>query len=289
MSRRRQVIFLIGIIAIALLLPGCDIFRRARRVQVEPPPPFQSPITEIIGAPGMSAADIAAAIKARQADTRSILGSLSVIVGEARSRTRMQFDANMYYAPPDFLRVRGAADQGTLFDFLMRDGQAQVMLVPEKKIHTGSVAALRNNPTLMGGVQPDDLVQSFLIDQQLYKILSDPASGAFVQQTPDHYVISVAYVTGVTETYSVRMADLLVDRVERHANRRLLGSVRFDAYAFYGKEGSKTLHLLPSRFEAQLPTGAVATVQAVDIQPNAKREEALTFITVPPDFQQLPL
>jgi hypothetical protein len=289
MIRRRQILLIIAILAVALVLPGCDIFRRARRVQAEPPPPFQSPITQVIGHPGMSAADIAAAIKPRQADTRSILGSLSVIVGEQRSRTRMQFDANMYYAPPDFLRVRGSADQGTLFDFLMRDGQAQVMLVPEKKVHSGTVAALRNNPTLMGGVQPDDLVQSFMVDHYIYRILSDPASGAVVRETQDHFAVSVAYVTGVTETYSIRMSDLLVDKIERTANQRALGSVRFDGYAFYGREDSKMRHLLPNRFEALLPTGAVATVQAVDLQPNAKREEALTIMNVPPDFQRLPL
>lgn len=289
MIKRRTILLLIAALAIALVLPGCDIFRRARRVQAEPPPPFQSPITEVIGHPGMNAAQIAEAIKPRQADTRAILGSLSVIVGQARSRTRLQFDANMYFAPPDFLRVRGAADQGTLFDFLLKDGQAQVMLVPEKTVYVGTEAALRNNPTLMAGIQPVDLMQSYLVDQRIYQILSDPASNAVVREENDHFTVSVAYVTGVTETYYIRINDLLVDRLERHVGRRLMGSVRFDGYAFYARENTDSQHLLPSRFEAQLPSGAVATVVAVDLQPNAKREEALTFINIPPDFQQLPL
>lgn len=289
MIKRRTILLLIVALAVALVLPGCDIFRRARRVQAEPPPPFQSPITEVIGHSGMNAVQIAEAIRPRQADTRAILGSLSVIVGQARSRTRMQFDANMYFAPPDFLRIRGAADQGTLFDFLLKDGQAQVMVVPEKKVYAGSEAALRNNPTLMAGIQPVDLMQSYLVDQRIYQILSDPASNAAVREENDHFAVSVAYVTGVTETYYIRMNDLLVDRLERHVGRRLMGSVRFDGYAFYARENADSQHLLPTRFEAQLPSGAVATVVAVDLQPNAKREEALTFINIPPDYQQLPL
>lgn len=287
-NRKRLLLFIIGL-AIVLVLPGCDIFRRARRVQAEPPPPFQSPITEVIGGPGMTVQDIAAALQSRQADTRAILGGLSVIVGQARSRTRMQFDANMYFAPPDFLRVRGSADQGTLFDFLMRDGQAQVMLVPEKKIHQGSVAALRNNPTLMAGIQPDDLMQSFLVEQNLYRHLNSPYSGATLQATADHYNVTVSFATGIVETYSLRMTDLLVDRMERRTGRQVTGSVRFDGYAFYPDANGKTRHLLPSRFEAQLPSGAVATVIAEDLQPNARREEALTTMDIPAEFQQLPL
>ncbi len=290
MTKTRRSLRLIALaLALLMVLTGCDIFRRARRVQAEPPPPFQSPITEILGRPGMTGPEIAFAISERQADTRAILGSLSVIVGQARSRMRMQFDANMYYAPPDFLRVRGAADMGTLFDFLMRDGNATVMLVPEKRVHLGTAAALRNNPTLMGGVQPDDLVQSFMVDKNIHRILSDPMSGAMVTEERDHFVIRVNYVTGVTEIYQMRKTDLLVDQVERRVGRRSIGSVRFDGYAYYPSANGKMMHLLPSRFEAQLPSGAVATVIAVELQPNAQRPETLNSITIPPDFQQLPL
>lgn len=288
MINRRRLLVLIFLGLAVVMLSGCDVFRRARRVQAEPPPPFQSPITQVIGRPGMTAADIAAAIQSRQSDTRSILGQLSIIVGEARSQTRLQFDANMYFAPPDFLRVRGAADAGTLFDFMMQGDQVQVMLVPEKKIHVGTVAALRANPKLMAGLQPDDLMYSFLVDQNLYRHLTTNP-GTTVQQTADHYVITVNYATGTTEIYYLRMNDLLVDKIERNTGRRQMGSVRFDGYAFYPNPNGKSTHLLPTRFEAQLPTGAVATVEARDIQPNAPREQALTIMDVPPDFQQLPL
>jgi hypothetical protein len=272
----------------ALMLSGCDIFRRARRVQATPPPPFQSPITEVIGRPGMTLPDIANTLKERQADTRSILGVLSIIVGEARSRMRLQFDANMYFAPPEFLRVRGAADQGTLFDFMMQGDQVQVMLVPEKKIHTGTLAGLRGNTSLMAGIQPDDLMYSFLVEQNLYRHLSS-YSGATLQQTQDHYIVTVAYATGITENFHLRMNDLLVDRVERYSGRQLVGSVRYDGYGFYQKEGSRVSHLLPTRFEAQMPSGGVATVEARSLEPNAPRNQELTILEVPPDFQRLPL
>jgi hypothetical protein len=87
------------------------------------------------------------------------------------------------------------------------------------------------------------------------------------------------------------MTDLLVDKIDRYQGRRLMGSVRFDGYAFYpsatGK--SKAQHLLPTRFEAQLPNGGVATVEAKDLQPNAPRNTELTIMEVPPDFQRLQL
>jgi len=286
---RRRFILVVAALAAMVLLGGCNVFRNARRVQAEPPPPFQSPITTMVGHPGMSIPQIAEAIQPRQADTRAILASLSVTVGQARSRTRMQFDASMYFAPPDFLRVRGSADTGTLFDFLVHENHAQVMVVPEKKFYSGTQAALRNNPDLMAGIQPDDLMQSFLVEQNLYRHLTNPASNASLRETKDHYLLTVSYATGVTEAYSLRMNDLLVDRIERSFGRRAMGSVRFDGYAFYTPEHSKTPHLLPTRFEAQLPSGAVATVVAEEIQPNAKRQPALETIDVPPDYQRLPL
>jgi len=282
-NRRLRVI---GILLLAaLLLSGCDIFRRARRVQATPPPPFQSPITEVIGRPGMTLPEITAALADRQSDTRAILAMLSIIVGESRSRTRLQFDANMYFAPPDFLRVRGAADQGTLFDFLMQGENVQVMLVPEKKIHEGTPLGLRNNPNLMAGIQPDDLMYSFLVEQNLYRNLGN----ATLQENNDHFIVTVTYATGVTENFHLRMNDLLVDKIERYTGRRLMGSVRFDGYAYYPSPNGKTQHLLPNRFEAQLPSGAVATVEGRDLQPNAPRDPELTTLDVPPDFQRLPL
>lgn len=272
----------------AIMLSGCDIFRRARRVQATPPPPFQSPIAEVYGRPGMTLPEIAEVLRERQADTRSILGVLSIIVGEARSRTRLQFDANMYFAPPEFLRVRGAADHGTLFDFLMQGDQVQVMLVPEKKIHTGTLAGLRANTSLMAGIQPDDLMFSFLVEQNLYRHLTS-YSGATLQETADHYIVTIMYATGTSENYHLRMTDLLVDQVERYMGRQLTGSVRYDGYAYFQKDGSKVRHLLPTRFEAQLPNGGIATVEAVSLEPNAPRNKELSVIDVPPDFQRLPL
>lgn len=288
---KRRLLFMLGALAMAaLLLGGCDIFRRARRVQAEPPPPFQSPITEVIGHPGMTLPQITEALGARQADTRSILGVLTITVGEARSRSRMQLDANMYFAPPEFLRVRGSADAGTLFDFLMQGDQVQVMVVPEKKVHIGNLAGLRANQNLMGGIQPDDLMYSFLVEQNLYRQLQVPGA-AQLREDKDHFVISVTYSTGIREDFSLRMTDLLVDRIDRFQARRLLGSVRFDGYAFFpaatGK--SKAQHLLPTRFEAQLPNGGVATVETHELQPNAPRTKPLTVMDIPPDFQQIRL
>ena len=290
MTKRFIRLAILMVLALAVL-SGCNIFRRARTVQAEPPPPFQSPITQPVGHPGMTLQEIAQALEKRQADTRSILGTLSITVGEARSRTRMQFDAHMYFAPPDFLRVRGSADAGTLFDFLMQGDQVQVMLVPEKKIHTGTVARLRQNPTLMAGIQPDDLMYSFLAEQNLYRSIMS-GGGAQLAEQGDHFEITVPYASGVSEKFRLRVSDLLIDNIERFQGRRNLGHVRFDGYAFYAAPGGKTKkaqHLLPSRFEATLPSGASATVEARELEPNAPRNKELSTMDVPPDFQAQPL
>lgn len=283
---------LIGFVLLAaMLLCGCDIFRRARRVQAEPPPPFQSPITEVIGRPGMTLPEIVSTLAERRADTRSILGGMSLVVGEARSRTRMQVEADMYFAPPEMLRVRGSSDAGTLFDFLLKDGQVTALLVPERKAHVGTVANLRANTSLLAGIQPDDLMYSFLAEQNLYRMLTAGQLPPQLVEVQGGYEITVAYPTGTTEKYRLRGTDLLIDRIERYQGRRLAGSVRFDGYAFYPSTTGKTTtqHLLPTRFEAQLPNGGVATVIAKTLEPNAPRDEALTIMEIPADYQQLPL
>ena len=290
MTNRR--LRLLGVLLLAaLMLCGCDIFRRARRVPTEPPPPFQSPITEVVGRPGMTLPEVVKVLEDRRADTRSILGSMSLVVGEARSRTRLQVDADMYFAPPDFLRVRGGADSGTLFDFLLKDGQVTTLLVPEKKAHVGTVANLRNNRTLLAGVQPDDLMYSFMAEQNLYRTITAGMQPPQFAEVQGNYEITVVYPTGVSEKYRLRGTDLLIDRIERYQGRRLIGSVRFDGYAFYTATSGKstTQHLLPTRFEAQMPNGGVATVIAKTLEPNAPRDEALTILEIPADYQQLPL
>lgn len=286
---RRPLRVMVILTMAALMLTGCDIFRRARRVPAEPPPPFQSPVVELVGRPGMTLQDIIGVYRDRATDTRALLGTLSLNVGEARSRTRYQVDANMYFAPPDFLRIRGSSNIGTLFDFLLKDGQATVSLPQDKVAHSGSLAQLRSNSTVLAGVQPDDLMSTFLVERNLYHYLTT-YSNVTLQENPTHYVASITYPTGVTENYQIRQSDLLVDRVERFSGRRLLGTVRIDGYGYFQNENApETRHLLPTRFEAQLPSGATATVISQTLTPNAPRPEALNTLEVPADFQRRPL
>lgn len=272
-------------LAMALMVgfSGCHILR-GRRVQATPPPPFSSPIEQPVGRPGMSVQDILTVMSERRTDLRSLLGSLTLTVGAARSNSRQQFDANMYSAPPSFLRVQGSADTGTLFDFLLDEQRVQVLVNPEQTMYEGTLDRLRSNQKLMAGIQPDDLVNSFFIEQNLYRTLTQAPPAAFKEEK-DHYLITIAYPTGVSERYHLRMQDLLVDRVERLAGRRNIGNVRFDSYRFLGNDK----HLVPARFEAALPSGAVATVEVNSLEPNAKREKALTVLEMPSDFRKVPL
>lgn len=267
---------------VAVFLPGCNILRRTRRVQAVPPPPFNSPIAQPVGGPGMTTDQIRQVLGERRSDIRSLRANLTITVGEARSNTRQQFDASVYSSPPGFLRVRGSADAGALFDFLMDRGRVQVMVVPEKKVYIGSLAQLRTNTSLMAGIQPDDLMNSFLVEQNLYRNLREnPATP--MQETQDHYEFQVVYPGGLTEVFQVRKTDLLVDKVTRTQMGQTLGLVNFYGYQFYGN------HLLPSRFDASLANGGQATVEVVEMRPNEAKNAELNRLTIPDGYERLSL
>jgi hypothetical protein len=263
-------------------LSGCNVLRRGRKVQAEPPPPFSSPITQPVGGPGMTPDQIRVVLGDRRSDTRAIRANLTLNVGEARSNTRQQFDASVYSALPNFLRIRGSADAGTVFDFLMDKGRVQVMMVPDKKVYIGTLAQLRTNTNLMAGLQPDDLMNSFFVEENLYKALRQNPQTP-VQETQDHYVATVVYPGGITENYQIRKNDLLVDQVDRSQGNMSLGMVRYYGYQYYDKA------LLPSRFDATLPNGAQASVTAVDIRPNEAKTPEIGRLVIPDGFERLSL
>ncbi len=286
----RPVRFLTQSLVAALLvtgfgstLTGCNVLRRTRKVQVQPPPPFSSPFAQPVAGPGMRLDQIRQMLGERRSDTRSLRANLTITVGEARSNTRQQFDANVYSMPPGFLRVRGSADAGALFDFLMDKGRVQVMIVPEKKIYIGTLAQLRANSNLMAGIQPDDLMNSFLVEQNLYRMIREnPATP--MEETQDHYILSVVYPGGLGETFHLRKADLLVDKVTRNQAGQPLGEVNFYGYQFY-----KDNHLLPSRFDATLPNGGQATVEVSDMRPNEPKNPELNTLTIPDGYERMSL
>lgn len=273
---------LIVMLAALLALSGCNILT-GRRVPATPPPPFQSPITMPVGRPGMTLGDIYAALGERRMDTRSLLGSGKVTVGHAKAKMRQQFDVDFYSAPPFFLRAKASIETGTLFDFLMEENSVRLMTVPDSKFYMGTLDSLRKNRTLMAGIQPDDLISSFFIEQNLYRLMGEYPNAGF-NETPTHYLITIPYHTGVSEVYRLRKSDLLVDFMERIHDRKQIGTVRFDSYAYFNGQ-----YLLPTRFEAALRKGAIATIESDSLQPNAPRNEELSILEPSPDFQRIPL
>jgi hypothetical protein len=272
------------LVAVAVMcavgLNGCKL--RGRKVEAVPPPPFQSPITAAVGRPGMTMPEISDALNRRRSDTRALRGSLSISVGHEKSRTRQQFDANIYSAPPQFLRVRGSADAGAIFDYLQDRDAVKVLVIPEKKAYVGTLGQMRSNNNLMAGLQPDDLMNCFYVEQRLSRWLKEnPAT--MVTESTDHFEITLDYAGGMSEKYFLRKTDLLVDQVTRSQAGRDAGSVRYFGYNFYGKS------LLPNFFEATLPNGGVARVQATDLQPNSPRNKELNQLTIPDGFEHLSL
>lgn len=278
----KRIGLLVTAAAMVFALSGCGVIT-GRKVQATPPPPFQSPISAPVGRPGMTLPQIYETLGERRVDTRSLLGDAKVTVGHAKSKARQQFDVDFYSAPPSFLRARASIETGTLFDFLLEDNAVRLMTVPDQKFYMGTLENLRKNRTLMAGVQPDDLISSFFVEQNLYRVLGEAKNPGF-REDQNHYFITIGYHTGVSEVYRLRKSDLLVDFMERIFEKKQIGSVRFDSYAYFNEK-----YLIPTRFEAALRKGAVATIESTNLQPNAPRNEALTTLEPSPDFQRVPL
>lgn len=273
-------------LAVAVVLPGCRI--RGRSVRKEPPPPeFVSPLPPV-GQPGLTLADIRSALQQRRGEVRSAQAALTMTVGSVRSRGRQQFDSSLYYRPggegsSDMLRVRGSADAGPVFDFLLNRGEVQTVIYPEQKFYRGSLTDLRANPQLLAGVQPDDLADAFAVERTLLqRIRRNPETP--VHETPDHYLISFGDPAGVAETFHLRKQDLLVDRIERTFNGQPASTVQYYGYRF-----DETGGLVPTRYDAVVASGAELSVEVGDVRFNASAPEGIDHISVPEGFDRLRL
>lgn len=275
--------------ALALLLPlaGCRNFGRPVKKEA-PPVEFVSPLAPT-GRPGMILPEIREALQERRGRIRSARTALTLTIGSARARGRQQFDASVYCRPAtgedsEVLRIRGSADAGPVFDFLLHRNEVQAVIYPERKFYRGTLAELRLNPQILAGVQPDELSESFLVERTLYQRLRENP-GAPLQETADHYILSFQNRSGLTEHFHLRKTDLLVELVQRSYGSQPVSSVRYYGYRF-----DETGGLVPTRYDMLMTaTGVELSVRVGETVFNGQAPANVTRMNVPDGYERLRL
>ncbi|MBX7247056.1 MAG: hypothetical protein K1X53_16275 [Candidatus Sumerlaeaceae bacterium] len=259
------------------VLSGCN--RRLGKLK-EPPRQFVSPLPPTNEA-GLDSAAIKDRLKQRQTRIKTIRANLDVILGGING-ARQRLDVSMFSQFPGNLRVRGSQEAGTIFDVLVQGQNAQLVIFPERKYYRGSVAEMRANPDLLAGVDANKLQDLFVVERTLLDRLTRYPAAA-PAETEDHYILRYGYSDGTGEQFSLRKADLLVDRYEQLQGGQVASAINYWAYTIFSG-GS----VLPSNFVVELTRGGGqfgATVRDIDVNINPTPQ---TFqISVPEGFERM--
>lgn len=281
---RRRVLSGLCILALLPLLSGCpkggSIFggRRSRQERKE----FRSPIAPVAQGE-MSQPEVMAKLGERNSRIESIRASLDLTVGSGRGS--QQFQTSLFIKNPDFLRVRGSQNAGTVFDVLISRGEAQVLVHPERKFYRGTVDQLRAHPEILMGINPQDLVNCFQPEQTLVRnqVRSDFAQAPVFQSTPQNYQMLFVYPSGMTERFTLRKSDLLVASCEKLYGQQAQSTVRFWAYDLVDGR-----YLLPTDFSGEVANGNAAfSARVSELRVNEPMSPQLAQITVPDGFERM--
>mgnify|MGYP001356843554 CR=1 FL=1 len=275
--------------ALALLIPLTACRQLGRPVKKDPPAPeFVSPFAPI-GHPGMTLPEIREVLQERRSRIRSARAALTLTIGSTRSQGRQQFDASVYCRPataenPEVLRIRGSADVGPVFDFLLHRNEVQAIIYPDRKFYRGALADFHQNPEILAGVRPDELSEFFLVERTLYQRLRE-TPGAQLQESADHYIVSFQDQTGLSTHFRLRKADLLVDQVERAYGNQRVSTVRYFGYQYDETGGA-----VPTRFDMVMETtGVELSVRVGEVVFNGQAPANVTRMTVPDGYERMRL
>lgn len=276
----RRFLGAVLIVVIALTgLTGC-IFKkpsrdpdRGRRFQ-SPLPAMQS---RTLGYP-----EIREILERRASKVDALKANMTLTAGGGM-KGKQQFQTTMFLKQPDFLRVRGSQEAGTVFDVLINSNEVRAVVYPERNYYRGPRNALQTNPMVLGGIDPEVLMQNFAVEQALVENMQ--RSQPEFEATRDHYLVTFARADGGTDRYNLRKADLLVDMHERFYGGQLYSTIRYWGYT--PVDGNC---LIPNQFTVTLPqnnTQFVATVNEVRLneEPPAQARE----VPVPTGFNHLSL
>lgn len=237
---------------------------------------FKSPLTPI-GETAMSFADVNRKLIERQQQVKTLRANLDV-TANAGLRGRQQFQTQLFVKLPDFMRVRGSQNAGTVFDILVNRQEVQVIVYPERRYYRGTLAQLQANPSVLGGLYPGELIDKFAVEQTLLQRIAKQPQPQFYPSA-DHVIVRFDLGNGVAERYHLRRSDLLTDLYERYYGQQLLSSIKYWGYDFY--QGG---FLLPSQFTAQSAGGGQFNAKVTDMRLNEPVPPQLAALAVPEGF-----
>lgn len=271
----RYFVFVVCVVTLAgcILKPGRGLNKNKK---------FRSPLANAAVAKAGSADEIRQLLQQRTGRIDTVRANFELIAGGG-IRGRQMINAMMFVQIPGFLRVRGSQNEGTLFDVLINRNAVQILSFPDKKFYRGTLDQLQQNPDLLAGIQPQDLMEYFAIEQTLINRLSTLQFP--MDHADDHYVIRAQRPNGMIEVYYLRDRDLLVDQLERFYGEKMVSRIRYWAYDIYSNG-----YLLPTEFVIELPDdkGEFA-VKVSSANVNEANSAELQRLQVPEGFDRMAL
>ena len=208
-------------------------------------------------------------------------GSLQLGGGVAGKQT---FDLNVVIKYPDALRVRGTQTAGAVFDVMMKRGDLQAVVYPERTAYRGRTADLRANPAPLMGIDPSLLLDAFDIESVLLDRLERYPAVSTAGSNTGHYSFTFLYTDGTGERFLARRSDLLVQRYERLRGGRAEAAL---TYAGFRDAGGGAL--VPTAFVTDVAAaGGQFAVTTDEIHVNEKAPEQAFNLPVPEGFRRAP-
>lgn len=273
-----QLVKLSIVAAMALVLGGCP-FQGGRNL--DRGRNFSSPLQAFAAASELDVNSIRQVLSDRVAPVKTARVSFDLTAGGGL-RGKQIFSVGMLVESPNFLRLRGSQNEGTMFDVLVNRQNVKILIFPERRYYSGTLKDLQANPGLLAGLNPEDLMDNYTVEQTLLARLSQNPMPEF-QTTRDHYILGFAFSNGMSERYYLRKQDLLTDVYERSYNGQYFSRIRYWGYQAYAGN-----QLLPSQFTIELPgKGGQLAARVTQAEINAIAPPQVKTMEVPDGFERM--
>lgn len=224
--------------ALIALAAGCSLWRADFEAPAEP-----------MAQPPATRAELAEALTDLAPAPASFNAKLSVTVQGAGLKGKHRLTLYGLYAGPQRMKFKasGSAFVGGLFQMTHQGDEVALHFQKEGEFYRGPARLLDTRPDLLMGFEPRDVVRALLVQHEAVEAMRAIAPDTPPDpdpESPRHWRVADPAVDARLESYRLRRADGLVDRVDVFdaTGRRKL-TVRYREYARY--DGP----LYPRRFE----------------------------------------
>lgn len=277
---RRLSLALLWALVALMALAGCNRMFQGRRPR-DPDRQFVSPVGVLQIQHPMDVAQIQSVLEGRSRSERTLKARLEMTVATGFGGMRQRIDTQVFFQKPALVRARGSQESGTVFDLLLDGQDLQCVIYPERSYYRGTLAQLRNNPQILGGLEPDRLASQLMMEQTLVERFRSVGTPQ-VTTIPGKYVLDFRISEAAGERYYLRQADLLTDRMETYYGSEVTGAVRVWGYNYFGSV------LLPNEFTVDLggDRGSAFSARVAEAEAGAQPPPAVRRIDVPDGFER---